>query len=85
VTALYRQLGIPERGRVACFDGPHKIGRSEAFPSLDNVTVWNSNPREHGRQPGDIGSVRVDGLIRLVQGVRRNMGRIDVGAANAIY
>jgi len=27
-------------GRVACFDGPHKIGRSEAFPFLDKMLNW---------------------------------------------
>jgi hypothetical protein len=40
VTALYRQLGIPEKGRIARFDGPHKIDGSEAFPFLDKMLNW---------------------------------------------
>ena len=33
--SLYRQLGIPEKGRVARFKGPHKIDGGEAYPFLD--------------------------------------------------
>jgi len=40
VTALYRRLGIPEKGRVARFDGPHKIDGSEAYPFLDKMVNW---------------------------------------------
>jgi dienelactone hydrolase len=32
---LYRKLGISERGRVARFDGPHRIDGTEAYPFLD--------------------------------------------------
>jgi hypothetical protein len=44
VTALYRQLGIPEKGHVAPFDGPHK-GTARSFPlprqdaELDTTTL----------------------------------------------
>ena len=32
---IYRRLRIPERGRVARFDGPHRIDGEEAFAFLD--------------------------------------------------
>lgn len=35
VEDLYRRLGIPEKGRVARFDGPHRIDGKEAFEFLD--------------------------------------------------
>lgn len=35
VLRLYRSIGIPERARVARFDGPHKIHGVEAFQFLD--------------------------------------------------
>jgi dienelactone hydrolase len=35
VEDLYRRLGIPEKGRVSRFDGPHRIDGAEAFPFLD--------------------------------------------------
>jgi hypothetical protein len=37
---LYRALGIPERGRVARFDGPHQVDGTEAFPFLDRWLNW---------------------------------------------
>lgn len=37
---LYRKLGIPERGRVARFDGPHRIDGTEAYPFLDRWLDW---------------------------------------------
>ncbi len=37
---LYRKLGIPERGRVARFDGPHRIDGTEAYPFLDRWLNW---------------------------------------------
>lgn len=37
VTELYRRLGIPEKGRVARFDGPHKIDGSQAYTFLDEM------------------------------------------------
>ena len=40
VTELYRKLGIPEKGRVARFDGPHKVDGSEAYPFLDQMLNW---------------------------------------------
>jgi len=40
VTELYRELGIPEKGRIARFDGPHKIDGSEAIPFLDEMLNW---------------------------------------------
>lgn len=35
VEDLYRALGIPERGRVARFDGPHKVDGTATFDFLD--------------------------------------------------
>jgi hypothetical protein len=35
VLRLYKSLGIPERARIARFDGPHKIHGVEAFQFLD--------------------------------------------------
>jgi dienelactone hydrolase len=40
VTELYRKLGIPEKGRVARFNGPHRIDGSEAYPFLDKMLNW---------------------------------------------
>jgi hypothetical protein len=40
VAELYRRLGIPEKGRVARFDGPHKIDGTEAYPFLDRWLDW---------------------------------------------
>lgn len=36
VMSLYKSLGIPERARIARFDGPHKIDGVEAFKFLDH-------------------------------------------------
>ena len=40
VTSLYRELGIPEKGRIARFDGPHRIDGTEAIPFLDKMLGW---------------------------------------------
>jgi len=40
VTELYRQLGIPQKGRVARFDSPHKVDGAEAYPFLDEMLNW---------------------------------------------
>jgi dienelactone hydrolase len=40
VEDLYRRLGIPGRGRVARFDGPHRIDGTEAYPFLDRWLNW---------------------------------------------
>lgn len=40
VTDLYRKLGIPEKGRVARFDGPHKVDGAEAYRFLDEMLNW---------------------------------------------
>jgi len=40
---IYRRLGIPRLGRVARFDGPHKIDGREAYPFLDEVLEWRPN------------------------------------------
>jgi cephalosporin-C deacetylase-like acetyl esterase len=40
VTELYAKLGIPEKGRIARFDGPHKIDGAEAHPFLDEMLNW---------------------------------------------
>ncbi|HUQ93016.1 MAG TPA: dienelactone hydrolase family protein [Bryobacteraceae bacterium] len=45
VEELYRKLGIPERGRVARFNGPHRIDGTEAYPFLDRWLNWQpANP-----------------------------------------
>lgn len=40
VTDLYRALGIPDKGRIARFDGPHRIDGAEAIPFLDRMLNW---------------------------------------------
>lgn len=40
VTELYSKLGIPKKGRIARFDGPHKIDGGEAYPFLDEMLNW---------------------------------------------
>ncbi len=40
VTELYRLLGIPEKGRIARFDGPHKVDGAAAYPFLDEMLNW---------------------------------------------
>ena len=40
VEELYRRLGIPEKGRVARFDGPHQVNGVEAYPFLDRWLNW---------------------------------------------
>jgi dienelactone hydrolase len=40
VEELYRRLGIPEKGRVARFDGPHQVNGAEAYPFLDHWLNW---------------------------------------------
>ncbi len=42
VTDLYRKLGIPEKGAVARFDGPHKIDGSQAYTFIDTALNWKS-------------------------------------------
>lgn len=41
VEDLYRALGIPEKGRVARFDGPHMVNGTESFPFLDRWLGWS--------------------------------------------
>ena len=40
VEELYRALGIPEKGRVARFNGPHMVNGTEAYPFLDRWLHW---------------------------------------------
>ena len=40
VEDLYRRLGIPERGQVARFPGPHKVDGTKTFPFLDRWLNW---------------------------------------------
>jgi dienelactone hydrolase len=44
VTQLYRELGIPEKGRIARFDGPHKVDGAEAIPFLEKMLNWTPSP-----------------------------------------
>jgi dienelactone hydrolase len=46
VEDLYAALGIPERGRVARFNGPHKVDGVETFQFLDRWLNWRSEPRQ---------------------------------------
>jgi len=49
VTALYRKLGIPGRGRIARFNGPHRIDGAEAIPFLDEMLGWTPPRRNFPR------------------------------------
>ncbi len=40
VVETYRKLGIPRKGRIARFNGPHKIDGREAYPFLDEMLGW---------------------------------------------
>ena len=40
VLDLYARLGIPQRGRVAAFHGPHMVDGTESFPFLDRWLHW---------------------------------------------
>jgi len=40
VEDLYRRLGIPEKGRVSRFDGPHQINGTGTYPFLDRWLDW---------------------------------------------
>jgi len=40
VMDVYRKLGIAEKGRVARFDGPHRVDGVEAFPFIDRMLGW---------------------------------------------
>ena len=40
VEELYRKLGIPEKGQVARFDGPHQINGAGTYPFLDRWLGW---------------------------------------------
>jgi hypothetical protein len=46
VKQLYRALGIPEKGRVARFNGRHMINRTEAYPFLDQWLNWTPMKQE---------------------------------------
>ena len=41
VLEIYRKLGIPEKGQVSRFPGPHKIDGRDSYPFLDRVLGWN--------------------------------------------
>jgi hypothetical protein len=40
VLANYRKLGIPDRGQVSRFPGPHKVDGRDAYPFLDRILGW---------------------------------------------
>lgn len=42
VEDLYIALGIPDRGRIARFHGPHKVDGTEAFAFLDHWLNWTA-------------------------------------------
>ncbi|MBM3736722.1 MAG: hypothetical protein FJW39_13150 [Acidobacteria bacterium] len=44
VLDIYRRLAMPGKGRVARFNGPHKIDGAEAFPFLDEQLNWKPRP-----------------------------------------
>jgi dienelactone hydrolase len=41
VLDIYRKLGIPEKGGVSRFAGPHMVNGSGTFPFLDRCLNWN--------------------------------------------
>lgn len=47
VVDLYRKLGIPERGQIARFDGPHKVDGTATFEFLDRWLNWRARPVKH--------------------------------------
>jgi hypothetical protein len=40
VIALYQKLGIPEKGQVSRFSGPHRIDGAGPYPFLDRILDW---------------------------------------------
>jgi dienelactone hydrolase len=38
---VYRKLGIPEKGQVSRFNGPHMVSGHDAYPFLDRYLNWN--------------------------------------------
>ena len=41
VLDIYRKLGIPEKGGVSRFAGPHMVNGTGTFPFLDRCLNWN--------------------------------------------
>jgi dienelactone hydrolase len=51
VLVLYRNLGIPEKGQVSRFHGPHKIDGTGPYPFLDRVLQWIPQSGGKERKP----------------------------------
>jgi hypothetical protein len=45
VLEIYRKLGIPDRGQVSRFPGPHRIDGRGTYPFLDHCLNWKSVSR----------------------------------------
>ena len=50
VITLYRKLGIPEKGQVSRFNGPHKIDGSGPYPFLDRILHWTPRSRNEEKK-----------------------------------
>jgi hypothetical protein len=49
VRYLYAKLGIPERTKIAFFNGPHRIDGAETYPFLHHYLGWPEPPAETQR------------------------------------
>ena len=54
VEQLYQALGIAEKGRVARFDGPHRIDGAEAYAFLDRWLHWVPPANTAKTQPSTV-------------------------------
>jgi hypothetical protein len=46
VLEVYRKLGIPEKGQVSRFNGPHMVDGHGTYPFLDRCLNWNPKTME---------------------------------------
>jgi dienelactone hydrolase len=46
VLEVYRRLGIPEKGQVSRFNGPHMVDGHDAYPFLDRCLNWHPEIRK---------------------------------------
>ena len=42
---VYRKLGIPEKGQVSRFNGPHMVNGHDSYPFLDRCLHWNPSTK----------------------------------------
>jgi hypothetical protein len=43
---VYRRLGIPDKGQVSRFNGPHMVSGHDAYPFLDRCLNWKPEIRK---------------------------------------